>query len=233
MHRLICGSMAVLVTATLAACMGQDAPTSPTFQVAVSETGPLSMAAAASAANGPEHSMVFTFVPEAPVDGAVAQLVRAGSGVAYNLRTSDLVPGHAISIWWVIFNNPEACDGDCGIEDLFVDFPDDLTPNPDVNPAVMSGGGNVVGRSGRAGFAAHLNEGQITNEHPLFMDGPGLTDARGAEIHLVVRSHGPMVPAQMPGQISTFGGGCEVNLPAGTVPEAIGECADLQFAVFK
>lgn len=180
-----------------------------------------------------ETSDVFAFADEQPVDGAVATLTRTDFGVVYNIRTNGLEKGHAVTTWWVIFNNPEACAGDCSIEDLFVDFPVDLTPNPAVNPAVMSGGGHVVGASGRAAFASHLNEGQITNEHPLFVGGPGLTDARGAEIHLVLRSHGPLNPEALPEQISTFGGGCTLNLPAGTTPVNPGECADLQFAVFK
>ncbi len=196
----------------------------------------LSLAQHPGAGQAERQSSDVYWFPEEPlveVEGAVGQLVRTDGGVGYNLRTLELVPGHAISIWWVIFNNPEECDGDCGIEDLFVDYPVDLTPNPDVNPAVMSAGGHVVGGSGRAGFAGHLIEGQITTEHPAFLDGPGLTDARGAEIHLVVRSHGPLVPAEMPGLIHTFEGGCQVFLDAGVVPEEEGECADLQFAVFK
>ena len=187
-------------------------------------------------AGGPpdrQDSDVFAFADEQPVQGAGARLIRTDSGVGYNLHTTGLEKGHAVTVWWVIFNNPDACDGDCSIEDLFVDFPVDLAPNPDVNPAVMLAGGNVVGGSGRSTFAGHLNEEQITTEHPFFMDGPGLTDARGAEIHLVVRSHGPLVPANMPEMIRSFEGGCEVNLPAGAVPEQPGECADLQFAVFK
>ena len=181
---------------------------------------------------GPESSPVVSFVTGEVVGDA--RLVRTDTGVGYNLRTSDLEKGHAISIWWVIFNNREYCATDpCGIADLFVDFPTDLTPNPDVDPAVMSGGGHVVGGSGNAGFAGHLNEGQITNEHPLFLDGPGLIDARTAEIHLVVRSHGPVQPGLNHGMFNSFEEGCEVFLPAGSVPEAVGECADQQFAVFK
>jgi hypothetical protein len=210
MRQILSRSIVPLVAVFLLACTDQHPPTAP-LQPADEAATLHPMAAAAFGANRAmvETSEVFTFVPEEPVAGAVAQLVRTGSGIAYSLRTNGLMNGHAYSIWWVIFNNPEACDGDCGIEDLFVDFPTDLTPNPEVNPAVMSGGGNVVGQSGRAGFAGHLNEGQITNEHPLFIGGPGLLDARGAEIHLVVRSHGPMIPGMVRLQISTFEGGCE------------------------
>jgi hypothetical protein len=142
-----------------------------------------------------------------------ANLVRTDTGLTYNLRTSGLTGGDAVSIWWVIFNNPEACVDACGVSDVF---------NPDVNAAVQSGGGHVVGNSGRAGFAGHLNEGQITNEHPMFLDGPGLTDARGAEIHLVVRTHGPVIPGMNHAMFNSFEVGCDVN-----------DCEDVQFAVFE
>lgn len=179
-------------------------------------------------------SDVFDFADEQPIPGAEARMIRTDSGVGYELHTSGLEKGHAVSIWWVIFNNPEFCATDpCSVADLFVDFPTDLTPNPDVNPAVQAGGGHVIGASGKASFAGHLNEGQITNEHPAFIGGPGLTDARGAEIHLVVRSHGPVQPGLNHAMFNSFEAGCEVFLAAGIVPENPGECADQQFAVFK
>lgn len=160
---------------------------------------------------------------ETPVEGADARLTRTDSGVSYNLRTTGLLKGHAVSIWWVIFNNPDACDGDCAAADLF---------EPAVKAAVMSGGGNVVGDSGRSSFAAHLNEGEITNEHPAFENGPGLIDPHNAEIHIVVRSHGPKVEAHMPAQLETFDAGCKADITP-KMPKDEGECADLQFAVFK
>ncbi len=57
-----------------------------------------------------------------PVIGANARLTRTDSGVGYNLRTSGFEQGHATSIWWVIFNNPEHCadgmgDAACGMAD--------------------------------------------------------------------------------------------------------------------
>jgi hypothetical protein len=156
-------------------------------------------------------------------DGSVtgdARLARTDTGVTYNLRTSGLTGGDAVSIWWVIFNNPEYCldddgyyGGDCELSDLFLEK---------VDAAVQAAGGHVIGNSGRAGFAGHLNEGQITNEHPMFLDGPGLTDARGAEIHLVVRTHGPVIPGMNHAMFNSFEVGCDVN-----------HCEDVQFAVFK
>lgn len=175
-------------------------------------------------AAGWETSAVFAFSDGEMIEGADARLTRTDSGVSYNLRTAELVKGHAVSVWWVIFNNPDACDGDCAVEDLFVD---------DVMAAVQSGGGHSVGGSGKAGLAGHLGEGEVTNEHPAFQGGPGLLDARGAEIHLVVRSHGPVQPGNNHQMYNSFEAGCMDFLPQGVMPEEKGECADVQFAVFK
>lgn len=187
----------------------------------------LTLAGPAYGAGPADHSTseVFDVADEQPIPGAKARMVRTDSGVGYYLSTSGLTAHHAFTVWWVIFNNPEFCATDpCSVNDLFVE---------DVDAAVMVGSGHVVGASGHGRFASHLTEGQITTEHPAFTGGPGLTNARGAEIHLVLRSHGPLNPEAMPAQISTFEGGCEVNLDPGTVPSETGECSDLQFAVFK
>jgi hypothetical protein len=58
----------------------------------------------------------------------------------------------------------------------------------------------------------------------------GLMDARKAEIHFVIRSHGPLIPGIIHEQISTFNAGC------GGFPPELGTpgpntCEDLQFAV--
>ena len=186
--------------------------------------------------NGPadrQTSDVYELVMPEPgviVGGDVtgtAQLVRTDTGVSYNLRTTGLEQGHAISIWWVIFNNPEECAEDCTLPDLF---------NPDVAASVQSGGGHAVGASGNSAFAGHLNEGEVTNSHPLHalpgLANPGLLDPRGAEIHLVVRTHGELIPGMNHEMFTTFEGGCtaDTSFGAGDGPN---ECADLQFAIFK
>jgi len=41
--------------------------------------------------------------------------------------------------------------------------------------------------------------GEITGSvHPAFLDSPGLLDARGAEIHVVLQHHGEILPGEMP-----------------------------------
>jgi hypothetical protein len=143
---------------------------------------------------------------------AVSNLVRTNHGVSMTLDTNGLEPG-AYTNWFVIFNHPENCGTfPCGESDV------DPTDANGVGSSVLFATGNVVGSSGIGGFAAHLSEGNTKGA--LF--GPGLLDARAAEVHLVVRYHGPMIPTLMPAQINSVGGGCGFGLFA---------CVDVQAAV--
>jgi len=68
--------------------------------------------------------------------------------------------------------------------------------------------------------------------------GPALVNL-DAEIHLVVRSHGPVGPLLDEGlleeALATFGGGCIVRDEEGEIIPGTGpnECADVQFAVHR
>jgi hypothetical protein len=151
--------------------------------------------------NKPTTSAVYTF-PDPPavvVVGASSKLVRNQNGVTVTVNTSGLVSGSAVTIWLIVFNN-----GTSG-------GPDD----------VIYGAGHVVGPNGTANFAAHLNEGDSGGS--LFpQPSPGLIDAETAEIHIVVRSHGPFIPGMIPEQIHTVEGDCDPSV-----------CEDLQFAIHQ
>lgn len=163
------------------------------------------------------------------VQSASAQLTRTDSGVSFNLRTSGFEPGHVATVWWVVFNNPDQCDNpipaigaNCNLPDLF---------DPDVEAAVMFAAGNVVGQSGRTSFGGHLQRGQVTTTHPLFADSPGLIHPRTAEIHLVDRTHGPLIRELVRGMLTTFEGGCTPATSAGS-GDGPNDCADLHAAAF-
>ncbi|MFQ5615955.1 MAG: hypothetical protein ACE5GO_05790 [Anaerolineales bacterium] len=95
-------------------------------------------------------------------------------------------------------------------------------------PANTATTGKVVKSERKAKFSARLREGDASNS--LFSGGRGLLDALKAEIHLVVRSHGPAIPGQTEDQITTFGGGC--NEATGGGDGAVGfACEDLQFGI--
>lgn len=136
--------------------------------------------------------------------GAEAQLVRRDDGISYSLRTNSLRAGHAVTLWVVVVNNPAACANDpCAAPDILL--------NPATNAQVTYGTGHVVGGSGVAGLAGHLDRGPLPDG---WLAGRGLHDPRGAEIHLVLNDHGPLLPAFMPEMIQTYRAGCtDASLP--------------------
>ena len=176
----------------------------------------------------PVSTTVHRWADASIVPGASASLVRTDNNVAMRLHTSELDSYGAYTIWWVVFNNPGLCSSACGEDDIFetdddgnlilIDNGDGTFGTPGVNVSVLFATGHVVGSDGVGNFGASLKEGRSSGE-VLF--GPGLIDAQGAEIHLVVRTHGELVAGMVNEQISTFDGGCDVNF-----------CDDQQFAVF-
>jgi hypothetical protein len=200
---------------------------------------------AVAAADGPQTTTVHEFSDGSEVPGASAQLVRTGSGISATIKT--YVPaGDAITIWVVAFNQsgecwdatdwtddpPEGADG-CGEDDVFGH--DGLGANGEdcsetgafpCNGAAVIGingplAGHVVGGSGNANFGGRLAVGDTSK---TFAGAPVLEPKTG-EFHLIVRTHGTMIPAEMPAQIHSIDGGCGPDLGP--------PCADLQFAEFK
>jgi hypothetical protein len=174
-------------------------------------------------------SPLFSFANES-VQG-VTTLVRTDTGVSATIDDFQLEPGHAYSVWWVIFNDPEYCSGGvCGEDDIFdEDGNVVLTEAADISALNATGG--VADGAGRAFFEASLPKGDTGPYQVLF--GDGLVDPMGAEVHLVVRSHGPALTGDaLEGQLTTFGGSCTeaTGGPAGADGFV---CFDDQFAVHQ
>ncbi len=168
-------------------------------------------------------SPVYTFFDMEEV--GISELVRTKDQLAVKLQTTGLVHNQVITLWWVIFNYPDECQGTpCGMEDLF---------DADVQPACLYADGDIVSGNGNSRYQGRLNIGDERDSCLDFFEGVdyGLQNPEGAEVHFVVRSHGPLIPGLVPEMRSTFAGGCEHHLEAGVTPEEPGECADLQFAV--
>jgi hypothetical protein len=183
--------------------------------------------AVAAAVNG-DTSMadVLTFFLEDEVTPAAgdmvgtAELNRTAEGVNVTIDTTMLTPGAAYTIWWIIFNNPGACTPlGCGND--AADF-----GNPAVEASVMNATGRVADANGNATFSAFLPVGfmhtEPASENVRQAFGPGLQNVAGADIHVVVRCHGPSTGN--PEQISTLLGDCNTSGPTG--------CFDAQVAVF-
>ena len=171
-----------------------------------------------------------------------ASLVRTNSGVSMTIKSSIegnifefpdfdfpgdelgplFSPGDATTNWFVVFNDPGACTAPCGEDDILASI---FGGNDDVMVDILFATGHIAGNKWRAG--AHLNEGDTSGSIlPGFNVEPiGLIDAMAAEIHVIVRSHGPASDLTQPGEvaaaISSVDGGCSTNI-----------CGDAQFAVF-
>lgn len=162
-----------------------------------------------------------------------ASLTRNGSGVTMRISTGvsgeledfgtplgvDWTPGDATTVWFIVFNDPGGCIDGCGEDDVL----DAIIGANRAQVGVHFGTGHVAGGDGFSA-AARLNEGDTTGA--LF--GMGLQDATAAEIHLVVRSHGPasaLTGQQLSEALHSVDGGCAPDFGPNT-------CGDSQFAVF-
>lgn len=155
-----------------------------------------------------------------------ATLVRSKQGVEVRVATSGLDMQTSYTVWWVIFNNPAACTHPNAILGVSCGGPD--LPNPAVQAAVIYAAGFVTGLGDSGNISAHLEAGSVPAGADVTPDGtasqlnPG--NGFGAEIHVVVRSHGPTTPGSVDQQVGSFNGGCQ------PVPNV--SCANKQAAVF-
>ena len=162
-----------------------------------------------------------------PQQRGTSKLVRTLDGISMNIDTMDLPVG-AYSTWWVVFNNPAGCsDGICGENDV-------LPPpgNPDASVSVLWGTGGTVGPDRMGHFSANLAVGEVPGQ---LLFGDGVTNPMGAEVHVIVRYHGPTIWDDaniFHAQITDFGGACTADSSLGFGVGTFG-CYDAQVAVHQ
>jgi hypothetical protein len=161
-------------------------------------------------------------------------LVRTDSGISATYQTQDLPPGQAVTLWFIVINNPEACiSTPCSVEDVLF--------NEAAQGDFLFGAGHVIGAGGGGNFGGSLKVGDVSGSGKTEVGLPavGLLNPRGAEVHLALHSHGPALTGQtLQAQISSFAGGCTAFLGPfgiaageGDVPDAEGECSTIQASV--
>lgn len=170
---------------------------------------------------------ILSFEDDSKIKRAYSLLKRTDTAACFSINTREL-PAGAYTNWWLIYNNPEFCadenlpgGGKCSMSDL---------PNSSVNATVMWAAGGIVGPNNKTRFSACIDEGELS--HQILLGTDGLIDSHKAEIHLIVRYHGPAEysnATSLGEQLNDFTGGCE-----DTVAGINGfECADLQYSVHK
>lgn len=133
----------------------------------------------------------------------------------------------AVTLWWLFFNNPDGCltnpgaEEQCGEIDVFgeaylesvaLGSPDPalISPNPEAKLGVVYATGGVTSASGRIRLVASAYRSAADVRLSL---GPNVVDPLGlgrafenpdAEIHLVLRDHGPKARGKLITQISNF-----------------------------
>jgi hypothetical protein len=152
--------------------------------------------------------------PSGPVVGR-SMLRRSMHGVTARILTNVIPSTSAVTIWAAVFNDPSACAASpCASSDFAA-----------ANGGLMLFTGRVVGGHIQE-FAGRIRVGDTAN----VLSGPGLLNPMDAEVHFIVRSHGPPIPGMVDEQISTAGGGCEMFITP-DIPDERGECSDVAFAI--
>ena len=145
-----------------------------------------------------------------------ATLVRSRNGLDARIAASHLDPNAAYTVWWVVFNNPAACGGPCSPAKFGLQA---------VRASVFYAAGFVTGDDGVANITAHTDTGTLPAGVEVTTDGTVAGVDRGngfgAEVWLVVRSHGAIIAGMVDKQIGSFNGSCPPNV-----------CANQQVAMF-
>lgn len=191
-------------------------------------------------AGTPDKQPLHDFVTGEPITGTFSMLERSDDAVASRIRTAA-TPGHAVTIWYVIFNAREHCNGGaCGEDDIFINGDPTQGFNATQIEAarisvVYGGDGDVVNPGGRVALDGGLAEGEVpTGSFPVVIGDPddgapvpspvtGVEDAMTAEIHIVLQDHGLAQedPELLEVQLTGFNTACNPD------------CVDVQFAVHK
>lgn len=154
-----------------------------------------------------ENSDHYAFNTSDRVNGATT-LVRdfENREVVAHISSKALEPDTAYSIWWAVFNRPRYCEEPytCKVSDL-----EAMGGDPRVRASVFWGGGFVSDDSGTSNTTIELNAGRTGRELFGNTKNYGLQNLIWAEIHVVLRSHGPVgVAGPVSDQIGTANEAC-------------------------
>lgn len=144
------------------------------------------------------------------IEGSEAVRIATDEGVFASLTTRELTPGNAYTMWFVAINEPSTCESKpCAPADV-------LKRSDMVNSDVGYADGLIAGADGTGQFATFQRPGEL----PHAWIGNGLSNPAGAEIHLVIHDHGPLIDGREAAMIGTYRDGCtDASIPD-AVPDA-------------
>ena len=147
-----------------------------------------------------QASNAATFDTGIIVAGA-GTLLRKADGVELRVEMAGLDSNSAYTLWWIIFNNPGACTHGagpalCGLGDLEISAVDAAVRNAAAFISSPSGTGNTTGE---------MDVGAVAMGHAGFGQ---LNDSVGAEIHIVIQTHGRPLVGSVAEQMTLPGQAC-------------------------
>lgn len=138
-------------------------------------------------------------------------LLRRIDWVDLEIETSGLDASTPYTVWAVIFNRPQYCAASpCGLGDL------PITPghDPRVRASLAYVTGGFSGADGTLRQEARLFRARNGVKPTQTLFGPGLMNGARAEIHFVLRGHGPN-PGDPLLAFRSYGAGCSESNPCG------------------
>lgn len=164
-----------------------------------------------------------------PVAGSEAHLVRSAAGITVVFATRDLIPGDVYTAWLVFIDDPSACAAaPC--------TPPEVMGSADmVRSNITFGDSLIASEDGTGIFVAHLAPGTIDNG---WFDN-AFTNPMGAEFHVAIHSHGPLIASLEDEMLTSYRAGCtDESLPSppdrayGDGTPGPNTCQMWQFAIF-
>jgi hypothetical protein len=125
-----------------------------------------------------------------PIAETAGTLRRSDSGLSMTVFTF-VQPNAAHTVWWVAFNKPENCNNplfDSSGQISRCSAPD--ISNPNVEASVLWATGALVDVTGLFRVSGQLGIGPSGIPGQNQNGGGGLTNVKGAEVHLAIRNHG-------------------------------------------
>ena len=154
---------------------------------------------AANAQSTFQASNAHVFMTDIAVAGA-GTLLREVDGVELRVEMAGLDSNSAYTLWWITFNNPAACihgtaPALCGLGDI----------GGPADTAVRNAAAFISSPSGTGNTTGEMDVGAVAVGHAGFGQ---LNDSVGAEIHIIIQTHGRPLVGSVAQQMTIPGAAC-------------------------
>lgn len=162
------------------------------------------------------------------IDEATVRMLSYEDGLFIEVDTEELDHNSAYTLWLMTVSEPEACEErPCSMEDV-------MERSDEVQADVGYLDGTIADEDGSATLGGYQEAGELRQS---WFD-QGLDNPEHAEVHLIVRDHGPMVQGMAETMVNTFRGGCSDASLDEELPETAledgeagpNECQDVQMS---